>query len=131
MNNRDFNRIAAIYRNSSELVVDSREVMNRLLSGLIAYIKQAQNAYEQKRYDTMFEYNKRSLKVIAGIRQALERKLPDSDDLSPLITELLALYQSIYIRLTNVLKSKAPHTEFDHFIETLQTQRSLWVSSAA
>lgn len=128
MDPKQHKQITDRYKQTYGLVLSTREVMGRLIGTLILNVEQAKGAHSQRRLDTMFEFNRKSLRILGAIRASLEKENIDKNEQAgvQLLACLRLLYRDIFIRLANVLRAPNPQAEFDLLLSHLRRQYQAW-----
>ena len=124
--------IVSTYKNSSDLDLDSRKAMIRLIEKIVFNLLHAKDFYLANKLEPMSDHIGNSLKILALVRVTLrDENLDTTDpDTLKLAAYLSDFYRDIYIRMANILLSKNVVAEYDSLLKILREHHAIWVGPA-
>lgn len=123
--------VSDAYRTSSYHGLSQREAMAEVLRTLISHLYAAKDAYEVRKLDVMCDYNSKTLRIVAILRDTIQASGAMKDaEAAPHASRLSNQYHQLFMRLTNILRAEDIPAEYDVLIDLLRPLYHAWEKSS-
>ena len=124
-------RATTAYNTMGNQHKNERELMAEAMRTVINNLTLARDAYLTKSFETMLEYNNKSIKIVDVLREELASSdaLKDPEAKAPALY-LMNTYKELIVRIADVLTTPAPQEEFNALIELLKPIYRAWLPVA-
>lgn len=122
--------VSEAYRISSYHGLSQREAMAEVLRTLISHLYMARDAYSEGKFDVMFDYNSKTLRILAILRDTIHASgaLRD-EEAAPHAQALSSQYNQAFGRLTNILRAPDVVSEYESLVALLKPLYHVWERS--
>ncbi len=118
------------YKTSSYHGISERETMAEAFRVMITNLYSAKDAFSKRKLDVMCDYNVKTLNIITLLASGLHGDPLSNPESRKGALFMANLYNTIFIRLTNVVSTPDPLKEFDALVALLTPVYRRWLPAA-